>query len=87
MFPIWIAYHNDFHSVAFETLKRISCVRNFSGPFWTSANADTCALSMHPGVCLFAFGDGSVRPLSENMDRFVYSMLGSISDGNVLNLD
>ena len=87
MFPIWMAYHNDFRSVAFDTLHPINGVSNFSGQFWTTATWDDCALSMHPGVCLFAFGDGSVRPLSENMDRFIYSMLGSISDGHVLNLD
>ena len=87
MFPIWMAFHNDFRSVAFDTLSPINCVKTFGGQYWTTATSDDCALSMHPGVCLFAFGDGSVRPLSENMDRFTYSMLGSISDGNVLNLE
>lgn len=87
MFPIWMAFHNEFRSVAFNTLQPINCVDRFGGQFWTSAEADDCALSMHPGVCLFAFGDGSVRPLSENMDRYVYAMLGSISDGNVVTFE
>ena len=37
--------------------------------------------SRHPGVCQFAFGDGSVRILSESMDHGTYNLLGAKSDG------
>jgi prepilin-type N-terminal cleavage/methylation domain-containing protein len=35
----------------------------------------------HPGVCLFVFGDGSVHPISNNVDPNVMALLANIADG------
>ncbi len=43
--------------------------------------------SWHPGVCLFAFGDGSVRPLDNSINEGVLGYLCNISDGNVIDLE
>lgn len=40
--------------------------------------------SVHPGGANFALGDGSVRYLSETMDRKVYQQLGHRADGQLL---
>ncbi len=40
--------------------------------------------SMHTGGCHFLMGDGSVRFISENVDRTTYTRLASISDGQVI---
>jgi prepilin-type N-terminal cleavage/methylation domain-containing protein/prepilin-type processing-associated H-X9-DG protein len=37
--------------------------------------------SMHPGGAQFAFGDGHVQFLSQNMDEYVYVALGSMAGG------
>jgi prepilin-type processing-associated H-X9-DG protein len=39
------------------------------------------AFSQHPGGCHFAFADGSVQFLSENMNLAVYQSLGAMADG------
>jgi prepilin-type processing-associated H-X9-DG protein len=43
--------------------------------------------SWHTGGANFAFGDGSVRFMSCNMDPIVYTKLGSRADGQMLDLD
>lgn len=40
--------------------------------------------SKHPGICYFAFGDGSVRPLSVNIDFMTYHRLAVTEDGNAV---
>ena len=40
--------------------------------------------SMHVGGAQFLMMDGSVRFLSENMNRTIYSYLGSRADGEVI---
>lgn len=40
--------------------------------------------SHHAGGAHFLLGDGSVRFLSENIDRGIFENLGSIADGNVI---
>jgi len=40
--------------------------------------------SYHAGGALFAFGDGSVRFISQNIDDLLYSTLGSRSDGKLM---
>jgi prepilin-type N-terminal cleavage/methylation domain-containing protein/prepilin-type processing-associated H-X9-DG protein len=43
--------------------------------------------SKHPGGANFAFGDGSVRFLSERIDAHVYRLLGSRADGEPISDD
>lgn len=40
--------------------------------------------SFHPGGAMFTFGDGSVRFLSENIDRPTFGRLANIADGQLL---
>jgi hypothetical protein len=42
--------------------------------------------SKHTGICQFAFGDGSVRGIRNNIDYTTYYLLGGMSDGRVVNL-
>ena len=39
--------------------------------------------SHHTGGALFALGDGSVRFLSENIDKVIYASLGKRADGTL----
>jgi prepilin-type processing-associated H-X9-DG protein len=41
--------------------------------------------SSHPGQFNVVFADGSVRPISYSIDPAVFSYLGNISDGMVIN--
>jgi prepilin-type N-terminal cleavage/methylation domain-containing protein/prepilin-type processing-associated H-X9-DG protein len=43
--------------------------------------------SSHPGRLNAVFGDGSVRPISFTIDPVIFSYLGNVSDGHVINLD
>lgn len=87
-FPIWIAAYGFPHDSNFiDTHFRINCVDSFSGQFWATAQGNACALSLHPGISQFAFGDGAVRSLSENIDQRVYTLLGAIADGEPVLLD
>ena len=49
---------------------------------WTTWISDDCAFSMHPGGAQFAFCDGSVQFLSENIAMTTYCNLHSSRDGN-----
>lgn len=43
--------------------------------------------SWHQEVCLFVFGDGSVRPVRKTVDRSILVMLGDRRDGGVIPMD
>lgn len=45
---------------------------------------DDCAFSWHTGGAFFAFCDGSVHFLREDIDQITYANLGSRNDGNVV---
>jgi prepilin-type processing-associated H-X9-DG protein len=45
---------------------------------------DDCAFSFHAGGAQFAFADGSVHFLSENIASDTYCNIHSISDGQTL---
>jgi prepilin-type N-terminal cleavage/methylation domain-containing protein/prepilin-type processing-associated H-X9-DG protein len=47
----------------------------FNNRFFESAGSD------HPGGANFGFADGSIHFISENIDTKLYSLLGSINDG------
>ncbi len=42
------------------------------------------AYSGHNGFCNFAYGDGSVSPITESVDRMVFAALGGINDGRIV---
>jgi prepilin-type N-terminal cleavage/methylation domain-containing protein/prepilin-type processing-associated H-X9-DG protein len=42
--------------------------------------------SSHPGRLNAVFGDGSVRAISYGIDQVIFSYLGNVSDGQVINL-
>ncbi|MBD3672419.1 MAG: DUF1559 domain-containing protein [Planctomycetaceae bacterium] len=52
-----------------------------NNPDCTGANAGTGARSFHTGGVHFTLGDGSVRFISENIDRTTYLNLLSVADG------
>jgi prepilin-type N-terminal cleavage/methylation domain-containing protein len=66
-------------------------VKNGNGNTWnnpthTGEARNTGFGSAHPGVCLFGLCDGSVRPLSLNIDIFTQWKLADANDGEVAEL-
>lgn len=45
-----------------------------------------CFGSWHPGLCNFVFGDGAVRPLSVTTPRGMLARLGTVNDGEAVQL-
>ena len=84
IWPVWLGSFIFNYSTYFVTHHRMNCVPSFSGRFWVNAESSGCALSLHPGVAQFLFADGSVRTLSQTIDRNVYSNLGDRDDGAVI---
>lgn len=82
--PTWIGGVDTDEAMRFEAEAedpingRVS-INNMAG-----AVSDDCAFSYHIGGAQFAFGDGSVRFLSENISLVTYGNLGDIADGNVV---
>jgi prepilin-type processing-associated H-X9-DG protein len=80
----WPSYVGSIQkeSALFTTMptSRINCVPNFTRRFWINATSNTCALSFHPGIANFLFADGSVRPLSQDIDWQTYMRMGDRHD-------
>jgi prepilin-type processing-associated H-X9-DG protein len=55
-------------------------------PNYKKAGADDFH-SLHPGGCMFLFGDGSVRFVKETIDPLVYSFLATRAGGEVVGAD
>jgi prepilin-type processing-associated H-X9-DG protein len=92
-FPLWMGMHGDDGSIMFETLDAINCniggVRSF--PLSKDERAqmpgyesDDCAFSWHTGGAYFAFVDGSVHFLKEDMELRKFWMLGDRMDNEVI---
>jgi prepilin-type N-terminal cleavage/methylation domain-containing protein/prepilin-type processing-associated H-X9-DG protein len=93
-FPIWAGIFGDDGSVMFETQDAINC--NMSGvrTFPLNSNqidqlpdgneTDDCAFSWHTGGAYFAFVDGSVHFLNENMELRTFWLLGDRMDNEVI---
>ena len=43
--------------------------------------------SWHTGVCQFAFGDGSIKPIRNSITLTVFQNMGNIADGNVVDFE
>ncbi len=92
-FPLWMGIYGDDGTVMFETQDPINCniggVRAF--PLseseldrMTDPEPDDCAFSWHTGGAYFAFCDGSVRFLSENIELRTFWLLGDRMDDEVI---
>lgn len=82
--PIWIGAPGDDESIRTNgrTTRPINARTTINNMF--DAIGDDCAFSYHIGGAQFAFADGSVHFLSENIDMETYCNLHDIRDGNVL---
>jgi prepilin-type N-terminal cleavage/methylation domain-containing protein len=92
-FPIWAGSALDDGSVLFKTRDAINCGIG-AAPYPLSQfefdrlpggkGQDDCAMSQHPGGAFFAFVDGSVHWLSEDLELRTFWLLGDRIDGQVV---
>jgi prepilin-type N-terminal cleavage/methylation domain-containing protein/prepilin-type processing-associated H-X9-DG protein len=93
-YPIWMGMFGDDGSVMFQTEDPINCnlsgVRSFPltadqiGRTPHGSESDDCAFSWHTDGAYFAFVDGSVHYLSENVELRTYQLLGDRMDDEVI---
>ncbi|MEQ8849504.1 DUF1559 domain-containing protein [Botrimarina sp.] len=95
-FPNWVGAYTEDGAVLFKTRDPINCgiggVRAFplsefdrSRMLAPDNQVDDCAFSWHPGGALFAFVDGSVHFLNQDLDVRLFWLLGDRLDGEVIN--
>jgi hypothetical protein len=64
------------------------CYTRAAGPLFPLSNSNTDLTwnfgSSHPGVCLFVFCDGTVRPLSVWIDPYVLGLLAQRNDDQAI---
>ena len=95
--PLWIGTPNEDEQALMHTEAPINCGVQQGIGIWTQRERDMalavgvhagsgqeCAYSWHPGGVNFAFCDGSVHFLSENLDLLTYFSLGDIADERIL---
>ena len=92
-YPLWMGVYGDDGSVMFETQDAINCniggarsfpLADFEKDRMIDAEPDDCAFSWHTGGAYFAFVDGSVRFLNENLELQTFWMLGDRMDDLVI---
>jgi prepilin-type N-terminal cleavage/methylation domain-containing protein/prepilin-type processing-associated H-X9-DG protein len=92
-FPIWMGTWGEDGAILFKTFDVINCNIGGAGYPLTEFDIgrlpgesaqDDCAFSWHPGGAYFAYVDGSVHWLSENLERRTFWLLGDRVDGEVL---
>ncbi len=92
-FPVWAGTWREDGSVLFKTHDVINC--NIGGAAYPlnevdlerlpgGSAQDDCAFSWHPGGAFFAYVDGSVHWLSENLELRTFWLLGDRVDGEIL---
>ena len=90
-YPIWMGTAKEDGSILFKTESPINC--NISGKrvFPMSKEEidqmtgdDDCAFSWHMNGAFFGFVDGSVRFLTETVEKRFFAVLGNRSDGEVI---
>ncbi len=83
--PIWFGAPRTNDAVLFETNLPIGCgITNKDPENLTTAYNDDCAFSWHNGGAYFAFADGSVHWLGEDIDFDTYKYLGEKDDGEIM---
>lgn len=85
--PIWLGAPGTDEATLFKTdlLAPINCgISPKSIDRFVFAIDDDCAFSWHNGGAHFAFADGSVHWLSEDIKQETYWDLGTKNDGNVI---
>jgi prepilin-type processing-associated H-X9-DG protein len=93
-YPLWLGIYGDDGTVMFQTEDAINCniggVRAF--PLsdaemeklpW-GIESDDCAFSWHPNGAYFAFVDGSIRFIDENIELRTYWLLGDRADDEII---
>jgi prepilin-type N-terminal cleavage/methylation domain-containing protein/prepilin-type processing-associated H-X9-DG protein len=99
-FPIWMGIYGDDGSVMFKTEDPypINCgmggIRSFplsqaqldalADVLLEGNESDDCTFSWHTGGAHFAYVDGSVHFLSENIDMRTYKLLGDRADSEAI---
>jgi prepilin-type N-terminal cleavage/methylation domain-containing protein/prepilin-type processing-associated H-X9-DG protein len=93
-FPIWLGIYGDDGAVMFQTEDPINCGISGTRSFPLSQaqidmmpwgiESDDCAFSWHTGGAYFAFVDGSVRFLDENIELRTFRLLGDRMDDEVI---
>jgi prepilin-type N-terminal cleavage/methylation domain-containing protein len=100
-YPTWVGSYLDDGSILFKTEAPINCNLGGSRAFplsepemdklrdavdsANSSKMDDCAYSWHVSGAYFAFVDGSVHFLSENIDISTFQNLGDRLDGQTIN--
>ena len=86
-FPVWIGAIGTDEGTLFKTDPRSPINGGVGAYNMANAADDDCAFSGHSGgVAFFAFGDGSVQSLSENIAGDIYLWLGTREDGKAFSL-
>jgi prepilin-type N-terminal cleavage/methylation domain-containing protein len=93
-FPIWAGNYGDDGAVMFETVDQINCNIGGARTFPLSSDqidvlpdkieTNNCTFSWHTGGAFFAFGDGSVHFLSEDLDLLTFWLLGDRMDSSLI---
>lgn len=93
--PIWMGMYAETGNTMFETEDPINCgiggirsfplsasdMKRFNPP---NPEPTDCSFSWHAGGAYFAFVDGSVRFLTENLERHTFWLLGDRMDDEVI---
>ena len=92
-YPTWIGTALEDGSILFKTQDVINCnIAGASFPLseWdrlklpSGSGSDDCAYSWHPGGAFFAFVDGSVHFLTDDIELRTFRLLGDRRDGQLL---